>query len=99
MPGTLGGFLFALLQSFFAVVLYVPMTLAGILPYIQMVLSVLLVGSILLQQTGASLGGAFGGDNFSAAYHTRRGSELFLFWASIVIAILFALTALLILVL
>ena len=80
-------------------VLYLPMTLAGILPYIQMVLSVLLVGSILLQQTGASLGGAFGGDNFSAAYHTRRGSELFLFWASIVIAVLFAATALLILVL
>ena len=75
------------------------MTLAGILPYIQLVLSVLLVGSILLQQTGASLGGAFGGDNFSAAYHTRRGSELFLFWASIVIAVLFAATALLILVL
>ncbi len=76
-----------------------PMTLAGILPYIQLVLSVLLVGSILLQQTGASLGGAFGGDNFSAAYHTRRGSELFLFWASIVIAVLFAATALLTLVL
>ena len=71
------------------------MTLAGILPYIQLLLSVLLVGSILLQQTGASLGGAFGGDNFSAAYHTRRGSELFLFWASIVIAVLFAATALL----
>ena len=76
-----------------------PMTLAGILPYIQLVLSVLLIGSVLLQQTGASLGGAFGGDNFSAAYHTRRGSELFLFWASIVIAVLFAATALLTLVL
>ncbi len=77
----------------------VPMTFAGVLPYIQIVLSVLLIGSILLQQTGASLGGAFGGDNFSAAYHTRRGSELFLFWATIIIAVLFALTALAILVL
>lgn len=75
------------------------MTFAGVLPYIQIVLSVLLIGSILLQQTGASLGGAFGGDNFSAAYHTRRGSELFLFWATIIIAVLFALTALAILVL
>jgi protein translocase SecG subunit len=73
------------------------MTLAGVLPYIQLVLSVLLIGSILLQQTGASLGGAFGGDNFSAAYHTRRGSELFLYWASIVIGVLFAGTSLLIL--
>ena len=68
------------------------MTLGGILPYIQIVLSVLLIGSILLQQTGASLGGAFGGDNFSAAYHTRRGSEKVLFYASIIIGVLFALS-------
>ena len=70
------------------------MALAGVLPYIQIVLSVLLVAAILLQQTGASLGGAFGGDNFSAGYHTRRGSEKYLFWASIAIGILFAATAL-----
>lgn len=69
------------------------MAIAGVLPYIQIVLSVLLVGCILLQQTGASLGGAFGGDNFSAAYHTRRGSELYLYYASIVLGILFAATA------
>ncbi len=69
------------------------MAVAGILPYIQIALSVLLIGSILLQQTGASLGGAFGGDNFSAGYHTRRGSEKYLFWASITLGILFALTA------
>jgi len=69
------------------------MAIAGVLPYIQIALSVLLVGAILLQQTGASLGGAFGGDNFSAGYHTRRGSEKYLFWASIVIGVLFAATA------
>jgi protein translocase SecG subunit len=68
------------------------MTLGGILPYIQIVLSVLLIGCILLQQTGASLGGAFGGDNFSAAFHTRRGSEKVLFYASIILGILFALS-------
>ena len=66
------------------------MTLGGILPYIQIVLSVLLITAILLQQTGASLGGAFGGDNFSAAYHTRRGSEKVLFYASIILGVLFA---------
>ncbi len=75
------------------------MTLGGILPYIQIVLSVLLIGSILLQQTGASLGGAFGGDNFSAAYHTRRGSEKVLFYASIIVGILFALSCVLALIL
>lgn len=70
------------------------MTLAGILPYIQIVLSVIIVTCILLQQTGASLGGAFGGDNFTAGYHTRRGSEKYLFWATIVAGVLFAVTAL-----
>jgi protein translocase SecG subunit len=70
------------------------MTVAGVLPYLQVVLSVLLIASVLMQQTGASLGGAFGGDNFSAAYHTRRGSEKFLFYASIVLGALLALSAL-----
>jgi protein translocase SecG subunit len=69
------------------------MTLAGVLPYIQIVLSVLLIASVLLQQTGASVGGAFGGDNFSAAYHTRRGTERTLFYTSIIIGVLFALSA------
>ena len=70
-----------------------PMTLHGILPYIQIILAVVLIVCILLQQTGASLGGAFGGDNFSAAYNTRRGSEKYLFYAAIVSGTLFALSA------
>lgn len=65
-----------------------------ILPYIQIVLSILLVAAILLQQRGSSLGGAFGGDNFSAAFHKRRGGELFLFRLSIILAVLFVLSAL-----
>ena len=65
------------------------------LPYVQIILSVLLVVAILLQQRGSSLGGAFGGDNFSSAFHKRRGAELFLFKFSIGIAILFVLSALL----
>ena len=65
------------------------------LPYIQIILSILLVAAILLQQRGSSLGGAFGGDNFSSAFHKRRGAESFLFKFSIGIAVLFVLTALL----
>ena len=65
------------------------------MPYIQIILSVLLIAAILLQQRGSSLGGAFGGDNFSSAFHKRRGAELFLFKFSVGIAILFVLTALL----
>lgn len=64
------------------------------LPYLQITLAVLLIVAILLQQRGSSLGGAFGGDNYSAAFHKRRGSELFLFRASIVLAVLFALSVL-----
>ncbi len=61
------------------------------LPYIQIFLSILLIAGILLQQRGSSLGGAFGGDNFSSAFHKRRGAELFLFQFSMGVAILFVL--------
>ena len=64
-----------------------------VLPYIQIILSIFLIASILLQQRGSRLGGAFGGDNFSAAFHKRRGAELFLFRFSIVVGILFVLSA------
>jgi protein translocase SecG subunit len=74
---------------------FVRTVIVPILPYIQIILSILLVAAILLQQRGSSLGGAFGGDNFSAAFHKRRGSELFLFRLSVVLAILFVLSAIL----
>ncbi len=66
---------------------------SGLGPILQIILSVLLVAAILLQQRGSSLGGAFGGDNFSATFHKRRGAELFLFRATIVLGILFVLSA------
>lgn len=67
----------------------------SLLPYIQIILSVILVAAILLQRTGAQVGGAFGGsDNFSSAFHTRRGAEKGLFITTIVIGILFAVSAL-----
>ncbi len=70
-------------------------TIEAILPYIQIVLAVVLVTAILLQRTGAQIGGAFGGsDNFSSAYHTRRGFEKTLFIITIIIAIFFAIAAL-----
>ena len=67
---------------------------AVFLPYIEITLSVLLIAGILLQQTGASVGGGFGsGDNFSSGFHTRRGFERTLFIGTIIVGILFALTA------
>lgn len=68
--------------------------LQGALPFIQILIAVLLIGAILLQQTGASVGGAFGADSFSSGFHTRRGLERMLFHATIVLGILFALSAL-----
>ena len=70
------------------------MDIVTVLPYAQVVLSVLLMLCIILQRTGASLGGAFGADNFSTGFHTRRGFEKTLFRATIVLAALFALSAL-----
>lgn len=70
-----------------------------VLPYVQIAISLLLIAAILLQQRGSSLGGAFGGDNFSATYHKRRGAELFLFQATIVLALLFVASAIVSLVL
>ena len=64
------------------------------LPYIQIGLSVALIAAILLQRTGASMGGAFGADNFSSGFHTRRGLERTLFHVTIALGILFALAAL-----
>jgi preprotein translocase subunit SecG len=70
------------------------MDIATVLPYVQVALSILLMAAILLQRTGASLGGAFGADNFSSGFHTRRGLEKTLFRATIILAVLFALSAL-----
>ncbi len=70
-------------------------TLKAMLPYAQLVLSLLLITGIVLQNRGASLGGAFGGDNFASTFYKRRGAEKFLFQATIVIAVLFTLTAIL----
>ncbi len=64
------------------------------LPFVQLGLSALLIVAILLQRTGASLGGAFGADNFSSGFHARRGLEKALFRVTIILGILFAISAL-----
>jgi protein translocase SecG subunit len=64
---------------------------AEILPYIQIVLAVALIAGILLQQSGAGLGGAFG-DNFASGFHHRRGFERFLFVGTIIVALSFFLS-------
>lgn len=63
------------------------------LPYAEIILSILLIVGIVLQQRGATLGGAFGGDNFASTFYKRRGAEKFLFNATIGIAVLLILVA------
>lgn len=61
----------------------------NVLPYLQIILSIILVVAILLQHSSAGAGGVFGGGEGSGLYNTRRGFDKFLFVFTIVIAILF----------
>lgn len=67
--------------------------LVSALPYAEITLSILLIVGIVLQQRGATLGGAFGGDNFASTFYKRRGAEKFLFMATLGTAIVLVLLA------
>jgi len=53
----------------------------------QIIISVFLILSIILQHRGTGLGGAFGGE--ANVYRSKRGIENFLYYSSIVFAVLF----------
>ncbi len=53
----------------------------------QVLVSVALMASVLLQSRGAGLGATFGGD--SSVYRSRRGIEKRLFQFTVALAILF----------
>lgn len=61
-----------------------------ILPIIQIILAVVLVTGILMQSKTSGLSGAFGGDDSSGSFQTRRGLEKLLFRVTIFVAIAFA---------
>lgn len=54
---------------------------------LQAIVAILLIVSILLQNRGSGLGGAFGGD--FGGYYTKRGIEKFLVYGTVVLALLF----------
>jgi len=58
-----------------------------ILNVIQIVISGLLIITILLQQRGTGLSGAFGGEG--NVYFKKRGAEKIIFIATIVLSVLF----------
>ncbi len=63
------------------------------LSIIQIVLSVLLIAGVLMQSKTSGLSGAFGGDDAQGAFQTRRGLEKLIFYATLVIATLFAIVS------
>lgn len=68
----------------------------SMLPWVQIILSIVLIISILLQKSDAGLGGAFGsGNDGGGTYHTRRGFEKFLFRLTIVVATLLVVSSVL----
>ena len=67
--------------------------IAKILPYLQIILSIILIASILLQQSSAGVGGALGGGDSGGFYNTRRGFEKFLFVFTIVIGVVFVVSS------
>lgn len=67
-------------------------TLAQVLPYIQIVISVLLILSILVQQSEAGMGAISGGSD-SSVHRTRRGFDKFVFNFTIILSVLFAVSA------
>ena len=59
---------------------------------IQLLLAVLLMLAILLQSRGSGLSGLFGGSG--NIYQTKRGLEKNLFYATIIVSVLFFLVSL-----
>jgi len=58
---------------------------------IQVICLILIIVSVLLQQKGTGLSGVFGGS--SNFYQTKRGAEKFLFYTTVVSALVFLLVS------
>ena len=59
----------------------------------EIVISVSLIVSILLQQRGSGLGGAFGAGSSGGVYYQKRGAEKVLFYATIFLSTAFLIIA------
>lgn len=64
------------------------LTLANILPWLQVVVSLLLVIVILIQRSSEGVGSAFGGTG-GGVFYAKRGAEKFIFITSLILAGLF----------
>jgi preprotein translocase subunit SecG len=67
----------------------------NIVRIIQIIISAILVGLILIQQRGSGLSSIFGGGLGGEFYGTRRGLEKIVFILTIIFSVLFVLSAIL----
>ena len=65
-----------------------------VLSILQIIVSILLVTTVILQTQGKGLSPAFGGGEF---YRSRRSIEKILIWATIVLTVIFGVLAILLL--
>jgi len=63
------------------------MKMVQYLPIAQIIVAISLITLILLQQRGTALGSVFGSEG--GFYATRRGLQKKIFWATVVLGILF----------
>lgn len=63
--------------------------LEKVLPIIQIVSSVLLIITILLQNREGGAGGVLGGDGVGGSFYTKRGMEKGLLYSTVVLAFFF----------
>jgi protein translocase SecG subunit len=60
----------------------------------QIIISIILIALILVQERSSGLSGVFGGQG-STPYQTRRGLEKFIYWGTVVAAVIFVALAIL----
>jgi protein translocase SecG subunit len=63
-----------------------------ILPILEILLGLILIGVIILQSKGTGMGSTFGGD--MGFYGTKRGAEKLLFIFTIIISVIFMVVSL-----
>lgn len=67
--------------------------MSTIVSVVQIITGILLAASIIMQQRGSSMGIAFGGSG--ETFRSKRGIEKILFYATIVLAAIFAASSIL----
>lgn len=64
-------------------------------PVLQIIISLVVIGLILIQERSSGAGGIFGGGGSGAPYYARRGMERMVFYATVAAVAIFAGLALL----